>query len=61
MLPQPHYVDLRSPDGRLLARYDPTRGILEIAQRGTKYYFDLTQVRLLALEEPEQTCYNFDR
>ncbi len=60
-LPAPHYIDLRTPTGKLLARYDPARGILEMAERGTRYYFDLALLRLQKIDEPTETGYNFDR
>lgn len=60
-LPAPQYIDLRTPTGKLIARYDPARGILEIAERGAKYYFDLALLRLQKVDEPPRTEYNFDR
>lgn len=58
----PQYVDLRYPDGKLAAKYDPTRGILEIKHRdGTKFYFDLTLCEILAIEKAPEVCYDFNR
>lgn len=38
------WVDIREPHtGKLLARYEPTRSLLEFAQRGVKTLVDLTQ------------------
>lgn len=53
---QSQYQDLRWPDGRLAARYDPARGMLEVQHRGDKCYFDLTQV--LPIANGEQRVYN---
>ena len=35
------WVDLRAPGGRLLARYDPGRGLLEVRRSGDAVIFDL--------------------
>lgn len=37
------WIPLRDAGGKLLARYDPTRGLLEIQRRGIKTTFDLNQ------------------
>lgn len=43
--PSPRWVCLKSPQGKLLARFDPTRGILEFVQRGGEpLLFDLAQI-----------------
>lgn len=46
-LPAAEYTELRIPSkdgkGRLLARYDQKRGVLEFYVDRIKYYFDLTQ------------------
>lgn len=60
-LPTPCYIDLRTPAGKLLARYDPARGVLELAERGARYYFDLALLRLQKVDEPPEIGYNFDR
>ena len=60
VLPTPHYVELRYPDGKLAARYDPVRGILELRQRGATVYFDLAMLANEVVEAPEETCYNFN-
>lgn len=39
-----NYLDVRSSRGKLLFRYDPYRGIVEIQERGVKEYIDLTQI-----------------
>jgi hypothetical protein len=36
------WIDLRDAGGRLLARYDPARRLLEIQRRGVKTLIDLT-------------------
>ena len=59
IVPTPHYIELRFTSGKLAARYDPVRGILELSERGVKQYFDLTLVEL-PVEKNEQSCYNFD-
>lgn len=38
------WVDLRAPGGRLLARYDPGRGLLEVRRSGDVVMFDLRSV-----------------
>jgi len=43
--PQPHYVEMRDPTGRLAFRYDPIRDMIETQHRGQKFYFDLALVR----------------
>lgn len=61
-LPKAQYADLRLPSrdrrGKLVARYDPLRGILEIQDSGMKYYFDLTQcpitVEAVAIPQREE-------
>jgi hypothetical protein len=57
----PQYVDLRFPDGKLAARYDPARNILEIRKGGTTIYFDLAILAIQPIEKSDDTCYNFDR
>lgn len=57
----PAYVELRFPDGKLAARYDPRRGILEIRNRGATIYFDLALCQIDHIDKPPETCYNFDR
>lgn len=56
-LPVAAYVELRTPNrdrkGKLLARYDSARGILEIQDAGTKYYFDLTQHPITVEVKPQ--------
>jgi len=45
---EPQWVELRQgnePTGKLLAKYDPKRGLLEIQQRGIKTLFDLTRYK----------------
>lgn len=39
-LPPPHWVDLRLPNNKLAARYDPLRGVLELRINGQKCWFD---------------------
>ena len=56
----PRYVDLRFPDGKIAARYDTTRGILEMRHRGATVYFDLTLCTVAAVEVPPATAYNLD-
>lgn len=57
----PQYVDLRYPDGKLAAKYDPARGILEVQRNGTKFYFDLTLCKILTIEKAPEVCYDFNR
>ena len=56
----PRYVDLRFPDGKIAARYDAQRGILEMRRGGVNVYFDLTLCTVAAVEEPREVAYNFD-
>ena len=56
----PQYVELRYPDGKLAAKYDPIRGILELQRQGVKFYFDLALLSMPAIEMPKEVCYNFD-
>lgn len=56
----PRYVDLRYPDGKIAARYDSARGILEMRRGGVNVYFDLTLCTVAAVEEPREVAYNFD-
>jgi hypothetical protein len=35
------WIDVRSPDGKLLFRYDPDRDLVEWAARGRKIVVDL--------------------
>jgi len=59
IVPVPHYIELRFSSGKLAARYDPVRGILELQERGVRQYFDLALVDL-PLENQTDVCYNFD-
>ncbi len=56
-LPVAAYVDLRIPNrdrrGKLLARYDQARGVLEFQVDGMKYYFDLTQSPITVEVRPQ--------
>jgi hypothetical protein len=38
------YVELRDARGKLRARYDPDRGVLELVEGRKATYFDLSQV-----------------
>lgn len=40
-IPPPKWVDLRTPQGKLLGRLDVQRGLLEIKQHGKACSFDL--------------------
>lgn len=43
--PQPCWVELRMPiSKKLIARFDPIRGILEVQERCEKEAFDLAQM-----------------
>ncbi len=37
------WIELRDGTGRLQARYDPARNLLEIQRRGVKTLYDLTR------------------
>jgi hypothetical protein len=57
-LPKPQYEILRLPDGRHSgARFDPVRGVLEIQYKGSKYLFDLAQIKE-AIDEKKNVCYD---
>ena len=60
ILPLARYADLRLPDGTHSgARYDPTRGVLEIQKRGKRYYFDLTQILVkCTVAGDNELCYD---
>lgn len=58
---QPHFRDLRLPEGKFIGRYDPVRGILEVpCGGGNKYMFDLAQMQMqmLTIAKGEQLLYN---
>ena len=38
------WVDLRAPGGRLLARYDPSRSLLEFRRGADRWLFDLQEL-----------------
>lgn len=38
------WIELRDPDGRFLAKYDPARGLIAIPHRGRLTLFDLTEI-----------------
>lgn len=42
--PKAVWVNLETPGGKLVARFDARRGILEIVERGEKFVFDLAQL-----------------
>lgn len=51
IFPKPFWVDLRIPIShngetklKLVARFDPTRGLLEVVERCEKQIFDLAQI-----------------
>lgn len=59
ILPSPHYVDLRLPDGSLACRFDPIRLVLECQKRGVVVYFDLMQIITnKALDNNKTMCYD---
>lgn len=39
--PKSKYIPAISTDGRLLFKFDPTRGIIEVSLRGFVYHVDL--------------------
>lgn len=43
-LPSPCWVELRMPSGKLVAKFDPKRGILEVVDRCERELFDLAQL-----------------
>lgn len=51
VFPKPQWIDLRmtiihngEPKSKLIARFDPTRGLLEVVERCEKQVFDLAQI-----------------
>jgi hypothetical protein len=50
--PKSNYTDLRLPDGTLVGRYDPARGVLEVRKKGATHYFDL------AVKKPKKVLDN---
>lgn len=51
-IPQPQWIDLRSPQGKLLGRFDIQRGLLEIKRRGQAHRFDLSALSSNAPSPP---------
>lgn len=54
LFPKSTWVNLETPRGKLLARFDAKRGILEIVERGEKFVFDLAQIVSEAQAPPMQ-------
>lgn len=52
-----HYMELRYPDGKMAARYDPIRGLLELQKSNVKYLFDLVQLAEQAVDFSPGSCY----
>lgn len=56
------FVDVREPHtNKLLFRYDPERGLIEVQRRGIKTVVDLTQVsdqRVLRTSQKDLTATN---
>ena len=51
VFPKPTWVDLRmwieangQPHSKLIARFDPTRGLLQVVERTQEQTFDLSQI-----------------
>ena len=59
-LPPSCYVDIRFPDGKLAFRFDTSRGIVQIAQRGDIHFFDLAELTKqadnLPIAKKDETC-----
>lgn len=51
-LPLPRWICLRTADGKLLARFDAQRGLLEIVQRGERHLFDLMTLEMETVMPP---------
>lgn len=56
----PHYVELRYPDGKLAARFDPVRGLLELQKGNVKHLFDLALLAEQPIDLRAKLCYNAD-
>jgi hypothetical protein len=56
----PKYIELRYPDGKLAARYDPGRGLLEMQKAGVKVLFDLALLSDLPIDFTPDSCYTSD-
>lgn len=59
VLPQARFVDLRLPNNKLVAKYDPRRGVLELKIDGALCWFDLTTYQ--SIESVENSCYTENR
>jgi hypothetical protein len=53
----PKYIELRFPDGKLAARFDAGRGLLEIQKAGQKHLFDLALLSDLPIDFTPDLCY----
>ena len=53
----PKYIELRYPDGKLAARYDPGRGLLEMQKAGVKVLFDLAILSDSPIDFTPDSCY----
>ena len=40
----PEWVELRMPSGKLVGKYDPHRGLLQVRVRGEVQTFDLAEI-----------------
>ena len=53
---QPDWVDIREPHtGKLLMRYSPRRGLIEIQRRGVKTLVDLHQYEMVEPSRAEDS------
>lgn len=58
-LPPPKYIDIFLPDGKHSGvRVDIGRGIIEIRRRQESYFFDLTQIAAMPIDNEQHMVYN---
>ena len=44
VLPTADYIDIRTPDGKLVCRYHPGKHVVEWKHQQKVYYFDLAEI-----------------
>lgn len=50
--PVPVWIDLRTEEGKLVARFDPCRGLLEVQEHWHKTTFDLAKMVKEFFDQP---------
>lgn len=44
--PASDYIDIRTPEGKLICRYSPSKTVLEWKHKGVLHYFDLAEIAM---------------